>query len=148
VTAADGTTTGSPFAHMSDWYQYFLNQDPNWDWRTLTYDQFLRAFQQSDSQYADLDVTAADRIDLTPYRDAGGKLVMWAGTSDQLVYQQGMVDYYERVKATVGGARDTEKFARFFFAPGVGTAAPPARSRPTPSRPWSTGSSTARPPAS
>ncbi|MFC0504984.1 tannase/feruloyl esterase family alpha/beta hydrolase [Micromonospora costi] len=119
VTTADGTTTGSPFAAMNDWYRYFLNQDPNWDWRTLTYDQFLRAFQQAGSQYADFDVTAADRIDLTPYRDAGGKLVMWAGASDEVVYQQGTVDYYERVKATVGGAKETEKFARFFFAPGV-----------------------------
>jgi hypothetical protein len=30
VTAADGTITGSPFGATSDWYRYFLNQDPNW----------------------------------------------------------------------------------------------------------------------
>ncbi len=45
---------------------------------------------------------------------------MWAGTGDNVVYQQGVVDYYHRVQRVHGGATQTDKFARLFMAPGVG----------------------------
>ncbi len=97
-----------------------LTQDPTWDWRTLTYDQFVNFFLQGASQYADLDVTAQQVPDLSRFRDSGGKVVMWAGAADPVVYQKGAVGYYERVQQASGGAKQTERFARLFMAPGVG----------------------------
>jgi tannase/feruloyl esterase len=115
-TAADGTTTGNPNSTTLDWYRYFLTQNPDFDWKTLDYHQFLDLFQQATSEYADLDVTSAAQPDLSAFEKAGGKIVMWAGTSDQLVTQLGAVDYVRRVEATNDG---TDGFLRFFFAPGV-----------------------------
>ncbi|MFI5898526.1 tannase/feruloyl esterase family alpha/beta hydrolase [Actinoplanes sp. NPDC051513] len=106
-----------PFAITLDWFRYFLKQDPAFDWRTLTYDQYLLLFQQSVLQYQA--VIATDDPDLSAFRDSGGKVVFWHGTADQLIYFRGSVDYYQRVEAAMGGPSRTGKFARFFVAPGV-----------------------------
>ena len=115
----NGTLVGQPFAILPDWYRYFLTRNRNWDWRTLTYAQFLQFFRQASSEFADLDVTAEDRPDLSRFSRAGGKLVMWHGTVDQLVPPRGTLDYYERVVNTVGGQAAADAFVRLFFAPGV-----------------------------
>lgn len=109
--------TGLPFFVGLQWFQYFLMQDPEWDWQTMTYEQYLLLFQQSVLQYQA--VIATDDPDLSGFRDAGGKAVFWHGTADPLIFFRGTVDYYQRVEAAMGGARRTQKFARFFVAPGV-----------------------------
>lgn len=107
-----------PFGIGLDWFRYFLLQNPGWDWRTITYDQYLLLFQQSVLQYQA--VIATDDPDLSAFRDAGGKVVFWHGTADPLIFFRGTVDYYQRLEAAMGGAKQTQKFARFFVAPGVG----------------------------
>ena len=63
---------------------------------------------------------AADNPKLAPFRDYGGKLVMWHGFADQLIVPQGSIDYYDRVTQTLnGGYAQTQQFARLFMAPGV-----------------------------
>jgi feruloyl esterase len=74
-------------------------------------------FVQSVEQYTD--VIGTDDPDLRPFRRAGGKLLIWHGQADQLIFPQGTVNYYERVKDVIGGASKTEDFARLFLAPGV-----------------------------
>ncbi|QRP49076.1 tannase/feruloyl esterase family alpha/beta hydrolase [Amycolatopsis sp. FDAARGOS 1241] len=131
VTAADGTTTGSPFGASDEWYRYFLARDPKFDWRTITYPQFLDFFQQASSEYTDLDVTSSATPDLSSFKAAGGKIVMWSGTYDPLVYQLGDLDYVQRVRDVIGGAKQTDQFLRFFFAPGVGHCGGGAGAAPT-----------------
>jgi hypothetical protein len=114
--SADGI--GQPFFVGLDWFRYFLLQNPGWDWRTMTYEQYLLLFQQSALQYQA--VIATDDPDLSRFRDAGGKMVFWHGTADPLIFFRGSVDYYQRLEEAMGGARQTQKFARFFVAPGVG----------------------------
>jgi hypothetical protein len=109
---------GQPFFVGVEWFRYFLLQNPQWDWQTMTYEQYLLLFQQSVLQYQA--VIATDDPDLSAFRDAGGKVVFWHGTADPLIFFRGSVDYYQRLEATMGGARQTHKFARFFVAPGVG----------------------------
>jgi hypothetical protein len=65
-------------------------------------------------------VLATDNPDLAAFRDRGGKIIMWHGWSDQLIYPEGTIDYYQRVQKQMGGAENTSKFARLFLAPGVG----------------------------
>jgi hypothetical protein len=74
-------------------------------------------FAQSVEQYTS--VIGTDNPDLRSFKRAGGKVVIWHGLVDQLIFPQGTVRYYERVKARMGGARRTEEFARLFLAPGV-----------------------------
>ncbi|GAA4569047.1 tannase/feruloyl esterase family alpha/beta hydrolase [Planotetraspora kaengkrachanensis] len=110
--------TGVPFGIGLDWFKYFLTQNPGLDWRTITYDRYLLLFQQSVLQYQA--VIATDDPDLSAFRDAGGKVAFWHGTADPLIFFRGTVDYYQRLEEAMGGAKSTEKFARFFVAPGVG----------------------------
>jgi hypothetical protein len=108
---------GIPFFVGLDWFRYFLLQNPGWDWQTMTYDQYLLLFQQSVLQYQA--VIATDDPDLSAFRDAGGKVVFWHGTADPLIFFRGSLDYYHRLSAAMGGPAQTDKFARFFVAPGV-----------------------------
>jgi hypothetical protein len=131
TTTSGGTTVGAPFpialAHLGTWVQ----QNPpvslggTWDWTTLTYDQYDQLFQQSVEMYSD--VIGTDNPDLSAFEKAGGKLVIWHGLADQLIFPQGSIDYFNRVAALLtddkknpGAYKKIEHFVRFFLAPGVG----------------------------
>lgn len=101
-----------------EWWRYFLKQDAQWDPLTLTRQSYEQAWVQSVEQYSD--TIATDNPDLTAFRDRGGKLVMWHGQSDPLIYPGGSIDYYTRVQQHMGGPARTSSFARLYLAPGVG----------------------------
>lgn len=126
-TKPDGTTVPALSPLWESWFKYWLERDPDLDWRTITYDRFLRYFHQSVGEFND--VMGADDPDLRPFRDAGGKLVLWHGTYDPLIPPQGTINYYDRVTRRSGGPAKTRDFARLFIAPGaahVGSGAGPA----------------------
>jgi feruloyl esterase len=117
VTTSGGTTTPAAFPISVQWFQDWLAQNPELDWQTITFDQFLEFFQQSISEFGF--PIATDDPNLTGFRGAGGKIVIWHGTSDQLIFPEGTVDYYNRVVQTMGGPEQTGRFARLFIAPGA-----------------------------
>jgi Tannase and feruloyl esterase len=117
VTAADGATGPVPFPISVQWFQDWLAQNPGLDWRTITFNQFLEFFQQSVSEFGF--PIATDDPNLTGFRSAGGKIVIWHGTYDQLIFPEGTVNYYSRVVQTMGGPEQTDRFARLFVAPGA-----------------------------
>jgi hypothetical protein len=104
-----------------EWWRYFLTKNPQWDWTALTPALYEQYWDQSVEEFSA--VLATDNPDLTAFRDRGGKLVLWHGWSDQLIYPEGTIDYYQRVQKQMGGAESTSKFARLFLAPGVGHCA-------------------------
>jgi len=104
-----------------DWWKYFLTQDPEFDWTTVTRDAFERYFEQSVEQFGL--VIGTDNPDLRPFRDRGGKAIVWHGWADQLISAYGTIDYYRRVVAEMGGTGETDDFFRLFMAPGVGHCA-------------------------
>jgi feruloyl esterase len=57
--------------------------------------------------------------DLSAFRAAGGKLILWAGWADPAISPVGTVAYYQAVENAMGGAQATERFARLFLLPGV-----------------------------
>ncbi len=61
----------------------------------------------------------ATNPDLAAFRDRGGKLLVFHGWADPLVTPQRTIDYYDAVRATMGGAESTAQFARLFLLPGV-----------------------------
>lgn len=97
--------------------QLWVNQDPDWDWRTLTYDTYEDFFNLSVEKFND--VIGTDDPDLSAFRDNGGKVLIWHGWADPLIFPQGTIDYYDRVLEEMGGERKVKEFARLFMAPGV-----------------------------
>lgn len=117
TTTANGMTDGRPFPIPVSWLGTWLLRNPSWNWHTLTYAQFDRLFQQSVSEFSN--IFAANNPDLSAFKTDGGKIIIWHGLSDQLIFPQGTVRYYERVQQAMGGARQTDSFARLFLAPGA-----------------------------
>lgn len=117
------TTVPAPFpialAHLGTWVQETppVSLGGTWDWTTTTFDQYDQLFQQSVEMYSD--VIGTDNPDLSAFKKAGGKLVIWHGLADQLIFPQGSINYYQRVVDTMGGVGRTRDFARLFLAPGV-----------------------------
>lgn len=56
--------------------------------------------------------------DLSTFRAAGGKLLMWQGVADNAAGAYGMLDYYQAVRDRMGGMTSTREFARMFLVPG------------------------------
>jgi len=118
-----------PFGISMDWFRYFLTQDPTFDGNTVTPAAFERFWDQSVELYGI--VIGTDNPDLTAFRDAGGKAIVWHGWADQLISAEGTVDYYQRVQQQMGGPQRTSEFIRLFMAPGVTHCAGGAGPTPT-----------------
>lgn len=57
--------------------------------------------------------------DLSAFKARGGKLLIYTGWGDALIYPQDTVNYYEDVMDTMGGPEETRDFARLFMVPGM-----------------------------
>ena len=57
--------------------------------------------------------------DLTAFRAAGGKLLLWHGWADPAISPYGTIAYYHAVTERMGGSGATQRFARLFMLPGV-----------------------------
>ncbi len=106
-----------PFPIGLDYLRIWVQQDPTFDWQSLGYAGFEEAFRTSQDMFGD--VLGTDDSDLSSFRDAGGRLVMWHGWHDELIPPEGSIEYYERVLETMGGGGEVDEFARLFMAPGV-----------------------------
>ncbi|MGY1823093.1 tannase/feruloyl esterase family alpha/beta hydrolase [Geodermatophilus sp. SYSU D00079] len=128
TAVVDGELVGQPFVFDLWWIGLFLEQDPSWDWRTLTREAFEAHFDRSVEMYSA--VLAADDPDLSAFADRGGRALLWHGAADFGIPFQGTVDYYERVRARMGAER-TDEVLRLFLAPGVGHCGGGAGPQPT-----------------
>jgi hypothetical protein len=84
------------FGISLDWFRYFLVQDAQLDWTTITPAAYERLWDQSVEQYGA--VIGTDNPDLTGFRDHGGKVIIWHGWADPLISTEGTVDYFKRVQ--------------------------------------------------
>jgi uncharacterized repeat protein (TIGR01451 family) len=109
---------GNPFLVSNEWFKWFLHKDPSWDWHTITFASYATDFDQSVTEWGE--VLGTNNPDLRKFRDSGGKIVIWHGLADPLIFAQGTIDYWEKVLAFMGGPTATHPFARMFLAPNVG----------------------------
>jgi pimeloyl-ACP methyl ester carboxylesterase len=116
-TTNDSTLKGKPFSIALEYWIYYLAQNSNWNWTTLTYAGFEQLWKKSVEQYGA--VIGTDDPDLKRFRDRGGKVIIFHGLADELIPAAGSIDYYKRVQQQMGGPKETAKFARLFLAPGV-----------------------------
>jgi hypothetical protein len=61
----------------------------------------------------------ATNPDLSAFRDAGGKLLLYHGLADPAISPVGTIAYYQAVEDQMGGLAATQKFARLFLIPGM-----------------------------
>jgi pimeloyl-ACP methyl ester carboxylesterase len=61
----------------------------------------------------------ASSVEIEPFRDRGGKLLLLHGTADMAVPPQNTIDYYERLVSRFG-ADKLKDFVRFYVVPGFG----------------------------
>jgi len=95
-------------------FRNFAYHDPRWNWRTFDWDRDV-AFVESQVPY----LSATSR-DLGSFKARGGKLVMYTGLADPVVPPLDTINYYEDVTKKMSGLAETQKFFRFFPAPGMG----------------------------
>jgi Tannase and feruloyl esterase len=133
----DGAT---PFSISTQYLQYWVNQNPAFNWKTLTEQDFAFPFIESEIKFHG--VIGTDNPDLTQFRNHGGKMIMYHGLADTLIFPRGSYNYYNRVEAAMGGLTEVRKFYRFFPYPGNGhcgpNAFPPSFGvpNPQPNAPW------------
>jgi feruloyl esterase len=109
--------TGKPFSIGFDYIRFYLAQDSNLDWQTISIARFEQMWDQSVEEFGR--VIGTDNPDLTRFRDHGGKVLIIHGLADQLIPAAGSVHYYKRVQEKMSGAKKTASFARLFLVPGV-----------------------------
>ena len=111
-------TSGYGMLYWDQWVKYFLTRDP--DHNSLAVDpRHPGPWLDRISHLS----TIEDRndVDLRPFAQAGGKLILLQGAADELVSPYSTNDYYQRVRATLG-PRTTSAFLRYYSVPGANHA--------------------------
>jgi hypothetical protein len=117
TTEVNGTSgTALPFSVAADWAKYFVKADPKFDTTALDTKAFTKLFQESKHKLSSI-IESADP-NLSRFAKAGGKLLVWHGLADQIIFPQDSVNYLHEVEKTVGPLH-TSDFFRLFLAPGV-----------------------------
>jgi tannase/feruloyl esterase len=111
----------NPFPIALSHFQYWIRQDPKFDWHVLSEAEFDSDFKASQKKFHE--VIGTDDPKLEAFRKRGGKMIVWHGEADPLIFPRGTVNYFDRVLASSGGAARVNEFARLYLAPGVGHCA-------------------------
>jgi hypothetical protein len=112
-----GLAGASPFSIAVTHLAYWVRQDPSFDWHTLAESDFEREFKLSHKKFNK--VIGTDDANLHSFRKRNGKVLMWHGESDQLIFPRGTLNYFQSVLKKNGGAKQVDGFMRLFMAPGV-----------------------------
>jgi pimeloyl-ACP methyl ester carboxylesterase len=117
TTTASGERTGYSFFVNDAWIRYWVAKNPNYKLQDIDYTTLEQLFVESTREYDG--VIGTDNPDLSAFQGMGGKLLMWHGLSDQIIFPQGTIDYRGRVERLMGGPAKVDQFFRLFLAPGV-----------------------------
>jgi hypothetical protein len=134
----NGLAGTNPFSIAVDHFRYWIHQDPTFDWRTVTEASFATDFAKSRELFNA--AIGTDQANLHAFRAGGGKLLMYYGLSDTLIFPRGAYDYYNRAAekmkgsgpgkpSAASGMAALQEFYRFFPYPNnnhCGGAAAPA----------------------
>ena len=102
-----------PHLMYNDLARFFVFQDPKWDYRTLDLSKHLELARKADNG-----ILSATSPELKPFVARGGKLLIYHGWEDQNISPRSSVDYYTKVRNTMG--KDVDESVRLFMVPGMG----------------------------
>ncbi|KAH6871492.1 Tannase/feruloyl esterase [Thelonectria olida] len=108
---------GVSFGVADAWARYFVKADPDFDTASLDSQGLTNLFYESKTKFGS--IMDSSNPDLRPFKKAGGKLIVWHGLSDQLIFPQDSIRYLKEVEKVMGGEIRTRDFFRLFLAPGV-----------------------------
>ena len=102
------------FAQNFGAYMAFAD-DPGASYSPLDFD-----FEKDPARLTSMgEVYNADATDLSAFRDAGGKMIIWHGWADAIVTPYKTIEWHEQLAETMGGPEEVDQFARLFMIPGM-----------------------------
>ena len=111
----NGTVTNAlQYLFQDTTVKNYLARDPNAD--SLAYTPWD---QNQGALFNMASLNDATITDIRPFRDSGGKLLLWHGGNDPALSKNATIEYYNNVKTAVGGAANEDAFVRFYIPPGV-----------------------------
>jgi feruloyl esterase len=110
-----GSAFGTPLAY----FKYFYLGDPDWDWKNfdMTDPRNMQLMYDADARLRP--VLNSTDPDISSFKRAGGKLILYHGWVDSFIAPRNSIAYYESVSALQGGEKPTKDFFRLFMAPGM-----------------------------
>jgi len=109
------TEAPSPVGIATSTLRDAILKDPAWDYRTSPVD-FDRHVAMADR--SDVARVNASNPDISAFVRQGGKLILSGGWNNALVPAGAVVEYYQRVEATIG-RDDTQGAVRLYMVPGM-----------------------------
>ncbi|KAF4502140.1 feruloyl esterase B precursor [Fusarium agapanthi] len=116
----NGTITGAPFFVADTWVCNFVKANPGFDTSQLNIAGFEKLFSESRDRFGHI-MDSSDP-NLHAFKKAGGKMIIWHGLSDQLIYPQDSIQYFKEVQKKLkskGKGEDLDNVLSLFLAPGV-----------------------------
>lgn len=110
------TTMGSaqPFGLGTQMFEFMVFKNPQWDYRTLNFDQDMAAVDRIEQGNIN-----AKQTDLRAFVARGGKMIQYHGWADPQISPASSVEYYEAaLKAAKKGAKLQDNY-RLFMVPGM-----------------------------
>lgn len=104
-----------PEVNSVEVYRYMVFKNPAWDWKAFNLAAALPAARASQVPQA----IDAVNPDLRAFFARGGKLLMTHGWADPQTPPMNGIDYYEKVRSTLG-ANQSDSSIRLFMVPGMG----------------------------
>jgi hypothetical protein len=114
VTGNGTLANAAQFRFQDTTVKNYLARDPAAD--SLTYTPFD---QNQNALFAMSALNDATQVDIRPFRNSGGKLLLWHGANDSALSKNATAEYHANVTTAVGGAANANEFVRFYVAPGV-----------------------------
>ena len=88
-------------------------QDPSWDFRRFSFDRDVAFLDDKLGP-----VRNATNANLKPFKDAGGKLILYHGWSDPDIAPLSTINYYESLASEMGD-QNAHDFTRVYMVPGM-----------------------------
>jgi feruloyl esterase len=104
-----------PISISTGFFRAVVFGDLKWDYHTFDVDRDTR---KADAEYGA--VLNSNDPNLKPFKDHGGKLLLYNSWDEAAVPPRASVEYYDSVNATMGGVAQTKGFFRLFMVPGMG----------------------------
>ena len=104
---------GPQYHYVLQFFRYFAYNDPKW-----SFDQFEFARDRAEMQRRVGDALDATNPDLRAFVARGGKLLLYHGWADNTLPPRQAIEYYDRVRQTLGAAVADES-VQLFMVPGL-----------------------------
>jgi feruloyl esterase len=105
--------SGFNFAEQNMRFLALENDDPSFSWKTIRFPQDLPRLASMTEILSPWDPN------LEPYRNRGGKILIYHGWADPAISAYGTLHYYDEMVKQVGGQKEADSFSRLYLVPGM-----------------------------